>query len=268
MPEEVPPSADPETAEVVEAALEAAGTAPPVNAGPKPENPLANILVNVLIPVVVLNFLSKRPEAADARLWHIGPLWAMIIAVSLPLGYGIWFACTRKKANFFSLLGLVSILLTGGLGLAQANATWFALKEALIPLMFGVAILGSHWTTKPLLNIFLLSPELFDLKRIDKAIARNSNGTAYAKLRFNATLMLAGSMFASSVMNFFLALYFLKGKESDQVAYNEAIGKLTGVGFAVIGIPMLAVMVATLFLLLKKLRQLTGLEQDDIFLPR
>ncbi len=260
MPEDHPPSADPETAEVVEAAVEAAATATPAGAGPKPENPLANILVNVLIPVVVLNFLSKEHR--------LGPLWAMIIAVSLPLGYGIWFAVTRRKANFFSLLGLVSILLTGGLGLAQANATWFALKEALIPLMFGVAILGSHWTSKPLLNIFLLSPELFDLKRIDKAIAAHNAQPAYAKLRFNATLMLAGSMFASSVMNFFLALYFLKGKEGDQVAYNEAIGKLTGAGFAVIGIPMLAVMVATLFLLLKKLRKLTGLEQDDIFLPR
>jgi hypothetical protein len=258
MPEEIPPSADPETAEAAEAAVKAAPT--PSAAGPKPENPLANILVNVLIPVVVLNFLSKEHR--------LGPLWAMIIAVSLPLGYGIWFAVTRKKANFFSLLGLVSILLTGGLGLAQANATWFALKEALIPLMFGIAILGSHWTSKPLLNVFLLSPELFDLKRIDKAIADNNASPAYGKLRFNATLMLAGSMFASSVMNFFLALYFLKGKESDQVAYNEAIGKLTGVGFAVIGIPMLAVMVATLLLLLRKLRKLTGLEQDDIFLPR
>ena len=191
----------------------------------KPENPLANILINVLVPVVVLNFLSKEHR--------LGPLWAMIVAVSLPIGYGIWFGWTRRKWNFFSVLGIVSIGLTGGLGLAGANALWFALKKALIPLIFGLVILGSHWTGKPLIDMFLLNPDLLDLPRIQKAVEERGNEVEYRSLRLKGTLLLTGSMFLSSVMNFFLAMYFLRGKEDDPVAYNEAIGKLTGAGFLV-----------------------------------
>jgi hypothetical protein len=226
----------------------------------KQEHPLVNIMVNVLVPVMILNYLSK-PD-------RLGPVWALIVAVSLPVGYGIWYAVTKKKANFFSILGMVSILLTGVLGLNQTKAIWFALKEAFIPAMFGTAILGSFWTKNPLINTFLINPDLFDLKRIKKRVAANSNETAYRNMEFQGTLMLAGSMYVSSVANYFLAMYFLDGKEADQVAYTEAIGKLTGYGFLVIGVPMLVVMVATLMLILKKMKQLTGLDQDKIFLPK
>lgn len=224
------------------------------------ENPLANIMINVLLPVVVLNFLSKENR--------LGPVWALIVAVSLPLGYGIWFAATRRKANFFSILGLVSILLTGVLGLYRTKAIWFAFKEALVPTIFGLAILGSHWTKKPLINVFLLSPELFDLNRIRKRVVERGQEVAYRMMEFQGTLMLAGSMFVSAVANYFLAMHFLSGKEHDLVLYNEAIGKLTGWGFAVIGIPMLVVMVFTLMMILKRIKNITGLEQDDIFLPK
>ena len=224
------------------------------------ESPLANIMINVLVPVVVLNSLSKEDR--------LGPMWALIVAVSLPLGYGIWFAFTRKKVNFFSVLGLVSILLTGILGLYRTKAIWFAFKEALIPTMFGLAILGSHWTKRPLLNVFLLSPELFDLKRIRKRVIAKGQETAYRMIEFHGTLMLAGSMFVSAVANYFLAMHFLSGKEHDAVEYTEAIGKLTGWGFAVIGIPMLVVMVLTLMMILKRISKITGLEQEAFFLPK
>ena len=53
--------------------------------------PLANLLINVLIPVMALSFLSKDPAVQvmlgkAAKPWHIGPVKALIVALALPLG--------------------------------------------------------------------------------------------------------------------------------------------------------------------------------------
>ncbi len=53
---------------------------------PPQEHPLANILINVIIPVLILSFLSKDPALQEklgkiARPWHIGPLKAMLLAL-------------------------------------------------------------------------------------------------------------------------------------------------------------------------------------------
>ncbi|MFN7343134.1 MAG: hypothetical protein ACK5TA_07345, partial [bacterium] len=121
---------------------------PDKKAKPAQENPLANIFINVLIPVLALSYLSKEPGAAEAKSWHIGPLYALFVALAFPIGYGLWFFVKTKKMNFFSALGLFSVLLTGGLTLFLWNkdgtvkenaAVLFGLKEASIPFVLGFA---------------------------------------------------------------------------------------------------------------------------------
>ena len=119
---------------------------------PAQEHPLANILINVLIPVLALSYLSKDPAMQDeAKLWHIGPLKALFVALVFPIGYGAWFFVKTRKMNFFSGLGLFSVLLTGGLTLFLWNkdgtvkehaAVLFGLKEASIPFVLGLAIIA------------------------------------------------------------------------------------------------------------------------------
>mgnify|MGYP000851752627 FL=1 len=131
-----------------------------------PEHPLANILINVLIPVLALSYLSKDPEFQKSihktpQLWHIGPEKALVVALLFPIGYGIWYFVKTRKANFFSALGFLSVLLTGGLtiylwnkdGTVKPHADiLFGIKEASIPLMLGLAVIGSHYTSSPLLR--------------------------------------------------------------------------------------------------------------------
>jgi hypothetical protein len=63
-------------------------------------------------------------------------------------------------------------------------------------------------------------------------------------------------------------MYFLADKTPGTPEYTAAIGAQTGWGYLVVGVPSLAMMGYALIRLFKGLKQLTGLETDDIMLPR
>lgn len=250
------------------------------------EHPLANILINVIIPVLILSYLSKDPEIQEkvgkiARPWHIGPLYAMILALVLPFGYGIWHYIKTRKGNFFSALGLVSVLLSGGLtlylwnkdGTVKPSAGFlFGIKEALIPFILGIAILTSYRSATPLIRVFLYNDSIFDIPKIENRVAELSAEADYQKLLLNATRLFAASFFLSSLMNLGLAQWFFRGFNATAIdaleKYNAIIAQVTGWGFAVIGVPILVFLFFTLRSLLAGLRKITGFKDDDLMLPR
>jgi len=250
------------------------------------ENPLANILINVIVPVLILSYLSKDPALQEklgniAKPWHIGPHKAMVLALILPLGYGIWHYIKTRKGNLFSALGLASVLLSGGLTvyLWNANGTvkpnaglLFGVKEALIPLVLGIAILSSHRSPTPLIRTFLYNDSIFDIPKIESRVTEISAEKEYAKLLLGATQLLAASFFFSALLNLGLAQWFFRGFDSHTIhaleSYNAIIAKVTGWGFAVIGLPILACIFLILRRLMKGLEKTTGLKSDDLMLPR
>ena len=82
----------------------------------KPENIWINLICNVVLPGVLLGQLSK-PE-------RLGPVWGLVVALLFPLGYGLWDLVHRRQFNFLSGLGLVSVLMTGILGLLKTDPFW------------------------------------------------------------------------------------------------------------------------------------------------
>lgn len=250
------------------------------------DHPLANILVNVIIPVLILSYLSKDPELQEkwgkaVRPWHIGPLKAMALALLLPIGYGIWHFVKTRKGNFFSALGLISVLLSGGLtvylwksdGTVKPNAgLLFGVKEALIPLALGIAVLTSHRTASPLIRVFLYNDSIFDIPKIEKRVEEISERPAYDRLLLGATRLFATSFFLSSLMNLALAQWFFHGfneqAEGAQEKFAAIVASITGWGFAVIGVPILIFLFFTLRNLLKGLEKLTGLSDNELMLPR
>src|SRR5690606_30925088 len=102
----------------------------------KRENPWINMVVNILIPVVVL---KKGAEWLPA----LPPVGVLGVALLFPVVYFLYDLYQRRKYNFISVLGFVSVLLTGGIGLAQLNPVWVAVKEAAIPAVIGIAVLAS-----------------------------------------------------------------------------------------------------------------------------
>lgn len=241
------------------------------------ENPLTNFLVNILLPVLALSALGKEGD----KIWHIGAAWGMSLAVLLPLCYGIWYFARHRAMNPFSLIGLVSVLLTGGITLMvwradgtihEHAALLFAAKEAAIPLVLGITVIVSHFTPTPLIRVFIFNPEIFDLERIKRSLLERKRENELEGALWRATLAFGGAFFLSTALNFALAYYFLSSVDTAAAnareAYNEAVARQTLWGFFVIGLPVFVILISMLFWLLHRLGQLTGLSRDDLLVPR
>ena len=222
----------------------------------KQENLLINLLFNVAAPALILAKLSS-----ESRL---GPLWSLVVALAFPVSYGIWDLIARKKWNFFSILGFISVLLTGGLGLMHVDGIWFAVKEAAIPSIFGIAVVGSLGTKTPLVRTFLYNDKVLDTGKVHAVLEERDNVRAFERLLVNATWLLSVSFFLSAVLNFGLARYLLKSP-SGTPEFNEELGKMTALSWPVIVVPSMIMTLGALWYLLAGIRRLTGLTLEDIF---
>ena len=244
---------------------------------PPQDNPFANIIINVLAPVLVLSYLSEEGD----KLWHVGPMWAMFVALAIPIAYGLWHYIKYRQMNVFSLVGLFSVILTGaitiylwsgGPNVRKHAALLFGIKEAVQPLILGSLFLITHKIGKPLFNVFLYNDTLFDLPQIEEAITERGRETDYKGLLWKATLFFFGSFLVSSAMNLGLAFYFLGDLDPMSTdwkqLYNSDVAQITGWGFVVIGVPLVVVSGFILWYLVIGLKRLTGLDTEMILQPR
>ena len=193
------------------------------------------------------------------------PAIVLVIALAFPVCYWIYDYITRRKSNFFSVLGFVSILISGGVGLLEIDKDWIAIKEAGIPALFAIATLVSMRTPFPLIRTFLFTPELFDVPKIEKALAEKQAEQPFEKLINRCTIILAGSFLLSACLNFALAKYLIRS-ETGTPEFNQELGKMTFWSFPVIMIPSMAVMMYALMQLVGGIEKHTGYELDDVLL--
>lgn len=225
----------------------------------KEENVLLNLLLNIALPAFILSSLSKEDR--------LGPLIALIVAIALPIGYGIYDFATRRNFNFFSVIGFISVLLTGGLGLMKASPFIFACKEAILPLLFATLILLTHLRKTPFIQTLLLNPQLINVKKLTAALDANDGWGRFRKLMFHCSIFLALTLCASSIANFFLAMRVLEGTEGGSPEYMKGIGKITWMGFLIIGVPMMVAFIGIFFYMMKGLGRITGMDADDLTNP-
>ncbi len=225
----------------------------------KRENVWVNLGLNVLIPSLLM---TKGQD------WlGLSPAWLLIVALAFPVAYGIYDFLARRKCNFFSILGFVSVLISGGVGLLQLDKDWIAVKEAAIPALFAIAVLVSLKTPFPLVRTFLYSPEIFDVPKVEAALKQRQAETAFEKLIVHCTVYLAGSFVLSAILNYLLARYFIRS-ETGTDAFVKEMGKMTAWSWPVVTVPAMAIMMFALMKLVKGIHTYTGYELDDVLLPR
>ena len=218
------------------------------------ENPLLNIGLNIALPAIVLMQLSREDR--------LGPVYGLLLALAFPVGYGLYEFVVRRGFNFYSALGFVSVLLTGGIGLLKLPVEWLAIKEAAVPFIIGVAVLVSLRTRYPLIKTII--HQVIAVERVYAALRQRGRVQVYERRLVVATYMVVFGLLVSTVLNYVLARVVVVSAPGS-TAFNEELGRMTALSFPVITVPSIIILIIALYYLVNGITKETGLDLQDIF---
>jgi intracellular septation protein A len=222
---------------------------------PKSGGFFSNLAFNIIIPVVILTKFS-----GDTAL---GPIWSIVVALSFPIGYGLWEMRSTGKVNGFSILGVVSVLLTGGISLLQLDPKYIAIKEAAIPGLIGLAVIISQKSHRSIVKMLIFNDQIIQIDKVHQELAKHSNEGRFEQKMTIVTYMVASSFFLSSALNYLLAKIIVKSPPGT-TAFSEELGRMTAWSYPVIVIPSMIVLFAAVWFLFSQLKKLTHLPLDDL----
>lgn len=208
---------------------------------------LSNIIVNIAIPIVLLWKFSN----------FFGPLNTFLIALVFPFAYGLYDFFKERKINVYSIIGIFGIVVTAGIGLLKLSPAFVAIKEGLIPLAIGVAILvlqKSENVMKKMLE------KILDLKKLYKAF----KGKNLDSLINKSTYIFVSGFFASAVINFFIAKLVVVA-EPGTALFNEQYALLTLLNFPAIFGPVIASLFLAFHYLSVRIKEKTGKDIDSFY---
>jgi len=226
----------------------------------KKDSGLNNLLINIVIPALILMKGSKLLNKYVGV--ELSSVQILIIALAFPFCYGLYDLLIKKEKNFVSVLGFVSILLSGIVGVLKLSTELIAVKEAAIPFIIGCVILISNYTKYPLAPKFLYHDEIFNKKNIDAKLNSEQENSLQKSIK-KAAFFLFLSFMVSAVLNFVLAKYFVVSPTGTD-AFNDELGKMTLYSYPIIVIPSMLIMFGIMRYLYISIKKLTGLTSNEI----
>lgn len=220
--------------------------------------PWIDLLVSIVIPSVILMKFSGDE--------YLGSVMALVIGLAFPLGWGLFELVRYRKYNFIAVLGLISVGLTGGIGLLELDAGWLAIKEAAVPAVIGIAVLLSTRTRYPLVKTLLYNPTVLNVDKIQAVLRQNNSEEEFDGRLQRASYFFSLTFLFSSIMNYILAKWIVTSPSGTQ-AFNEELGRMTLVSYPMIAIPSMIMMIAIFYYLWRSIRRLTGYTLEEVMAP-
>lgn len=214
---------------------------------------MLSLIVNIIIPTVIMTRFAGEDK--------LGAINALLLALAFPFAWGVWEMVKNRKVGWVPILGLISIGISGGIGLLKLPASWIAVKEAMVPGILALAILISAWIGKPLARMFL--DAIIDKDKVYPILEERDQMHEYDRRTSVATWLLAGTFLLSATLNFVLAKVVVTADGGTQ-QYTEQIGRMTALSFPVITIPVFITLTGTIFYIMTTISKLTGLEADEV----
>ncbi len=227
----------------------------------KKDNGLNNLIINIVIPAIVL---MKGTKWATKLGIEVSSVQVLIIALALPLLYGLYDLIINKEKNFIAVLGFVSILLSGIVGVLKLSTDLIAIKEAAIPFIIGCVIYFSNFTSYPIAPKFLYHDDVFDKEAINAQLDTTKQATLKSNIK-KASFFLFLSFMLSAFLNFVLAKYFIQSPTGTE-AFNDELGQMTLYSYPIIVIPSMLIMIGIIWYIYSSIKKLTGLDSNGIFM--
>ncbi|MEJ1974003.1 MAG: VC0807 family protein [Lacunisphaera sp.] len=221
----------------------------------KAENLFLNLIFNLGLPTAIMSLGSGEHA--------LGPKWGLLVALLFPLGYGLYDFAQRRRLNFISTIGFVSVLITGGFGLMKLDGFWFAVKDGAIPALIGLAVLASLRAKEPLVHEILYNPQVIDVERVDRALTERGTHDGFTALMRQSSYLIAAAMLLSAALNYGFARWIIVSPP-DTEAFNKELARMHWISMLGLSLPTIGMMMYALWQLLKGLERLSGLTLDEI----
>lgn len=212
-----------------------------------------NLVFTIIIPVVILTRFSGEDQ--------LGPDWGLALALAFPIAFALFEFVRARRISASPVIGIVSVLLTGGFRLFDIPPEWLAIKEASIPAALALAILVSAWIGKPLARVFL--GQILDGDRVQAALIEHQNVDEYEQRTAKATYLLATAFILSAILNFALARIIVTSDPGTD-AFNRELGRMTALSYPVITVPVMIVLGGTIWYIMSTVSRLTGLAPEEV----
>jgi hypothetical protein len=209
--------------------------------------------LNVAAPTLVLMFLS-----GDDRL---GSEAALVVALGFPVLHGLRSLVRSETISPFTVLALISVTLTGGIGLLELDVAWLAWKEAALPAVMGLLALWTARGERPAMTLLL--ERLVDADKTAAALDDDTKRAAWIKHSARATVWLGAMYLLTGVASFGLARYLVTSPTGTE-AFNVELGQMTAMTFPVIGLPSMVGTAAVLWMFNSGLQKDIGVQVDDL----
>lgn len=215
---------------------------------------MANVLTNILIPIGILLTLSGEDR--------LGPIPALLLAVGFPMVFGLYTLRRTRKVNISTVIGIISVLLTGMIGVLRLDPQLFAIKEAGVPITFGLMVLVSDRTRFPIVK--LLADQVVVRDRVQTALDDLGTQAAYRRHLSRTGVLWAGILMLSGTVKFFLASW-LVNSPAGTTEFNRELAHLQAVQVPTSMTMTMILMLALMAFLVKGTERITGLPPRQIF---
>jgi len=194
---------------------------------------------------------------------NLGPTGALILALSFPIVWGLYDLFKNGTRNYVAILGVVSVMLTGGIGLLKLDAQWLAVKEAAIPFCIGVGVLVANYFGFPLVRKLLFNPTVMNVERVEQELHARNTHDQFTKRLDRANIFFACTFFFSAVANYVLAKIIVKSTSGTE-AFNNELGRMTLLSYPVIAIPSMIMMLIIFWYIWRTISELTELKLEQV----
>ncbi len=230
------------------------------------ENPIVNMLFNIVMPVIILRNGSKWLDSIEvnALSTYNDPL-TFLIAILFPSIYFLSDLKQKKDINFIAIIGFINVLLTGGIGIfgreLGLSKNWFIIKEGSLPLIIGLILWVISKYKKATFNSILLNNIIFKTDKIKNNLSGNQKSTLDS-LSYNAGVYLIIGFFISSIVQFILASQIVSSNPGEP-DFTKEVSTMTWVSYIAVLVPTIVIVGRGYLKLINGIENLTGLKKED-----